>query len=60
VAERCGLDPSLVVAVPGAALNQRAPRPANVALAATRGRVMPDFDEALRCFAAQIDAFAMA
>jgi dTDP-4-dehydrorhamnose reductase len=60
VAERCGLDPNLIVAVPGAELNQRAPRPANVALAATRGRVMPDFDDALRCFAEKRTVFAIA
>ena len=59
VAERCGLDPNLVVPLPGAALHQRAPRPRNVALVATRGRVMPSFDEALRDFAERLDVFAL-
>lgn len=51
VASVCGLDPSMVDAVPGRELNQIATRPAYVPLATERGSTLPCFDEAMRRFA---------
>ena len=60
IAERCGLDPTLVVPTSTADLHQRAPRPVNAALAATKGQQMPALDEALNDFVARVTLYAPA
>jgi dTDP-4-dehydrorhamnose reductase len=51
VAEVLGLDAGLVQATPAAAMGWRAERPANAALATTRGQILPSLDSALSHFA---------
>lgn len=52
IADALGLDRSLVRAARPEQLGWRAPRPANAALASTRGALLPSLDDALRRHAA--------
>lgn len=54
-AQAAALDVSLVDAVPGAALPQRAPRPRQAALASERGRLMPSLHDAVARYLAEIE-----
>lgn len=60
VAQACGLDPSLIDAVPGEELGWTAARPAQCALGSERGTLMPSLDSALRRFAEHVQPVSLA
>jgi dTDP-4-dehydrorhamnose reductase len=53
-AAQAGLDPALIVGVPTAALNLRAPRPAYSALGSIRGTILPPLADALSRYTAAV------
>jgi dTDP-4-dehydrorhamnose reductase len=54
IGRACGLDERLVVPLPSAVLGWAAPRPRAAPLASSRGRMMPDLDDAIGRFAAVV------
>ena len=51
IADACGMDRSLIEAVPSEELDLRATRPGNTALISCRGQLLPPLDHAVEAFA---------